>query len=240
MMKKIPVLLTAAVLILALAASLFSCAMFEGGDDGTGDGGLMPSDSQASQDAVYSSLIGLLRTEIERLRSEQNADRDEYSERISALESELAAVKNAAGGTATPTLPSPSGGETTAPTVDETLFTYTIDDGKATLTGYTGDGEAVTVPGKLGGCPVVAIADDCFRGKVRISSVTLPEGLEKIGWFAFFGCTSLKSITVPASVVSIGYDAFTNCPKAVIVCPSGSAAERYAKSYGISCSTAKG
>lgn len=238
MTKKIPVFLTAAVLILAIAAGLFSCAMFENRDGGTGDGDLLPSDSQAPQDAVYSSLIGLLRTEIERLRSEQNADRDEYSERISALESELAAVKNAASGTSPS--PSSSGSETTAPTVDETLFTYTVDDGKATLTGYTGDGEAVTVPGKLGGYPVVAIADDCFRGKVRISSVTLPEGLEKIGWFAFFGCTSLKSVTVPASVVSIGYDAFTNCPKAVIVCPSGSAAERYAKSYGISCSTARG
>lgn len=236
MMKKVFRTMSALCLALTLAVTLFSCAMFEDGGGDTGDGGRFPSDSQSSQDAVYSSLIGLLRSEIERLRSEQNADRDEYSERIAALESELAAVKEAAASAS----PKPSDSGTTRPAPDESCFTYTVDDGKATLTGYTGESESITVPETLGGYPVVALADDCFRAKNRITSVTLPEGLQKIGWFAFFGCTSLKSVKVPGSVVSIGYDAFTNCPKVVISCPSGSAAERYAKSYGISCSTVSG
>ena len=235
MMKKVFRSTVAAFLMLALSTALFSCAMFEN-DAGDGSREPLPDDSQYSQEEDYASLIGLLRTEIERLRTEQNADRNEYSERIAALESELAAVKDSSGSS------SPSSSDSTASPAgtDEKAFTYTIDDGKATLTGYMGESDIVTVPEKLGGCPVVAVADDCFRAKVRLTSVILPEGVEKIGWFAFFGCTSLKNVTVPASVTSIGYDAFTNCPKVIISCASDSAAERYAKSYGITYSAIPG
>ena len=43
-------------------------------------------------------------------------------------------------------------------------FTYTVSDGKATLTGYTGSGGAITVPSTLGGDPTVGIGLSAFRG----------------------------------------------------------------------------
>lgn len=43
-----------------------------------------------------------------------------------------------------------------------------------------------------------------------IHSINLPDGLEYIGSFAF-GSTGLTEITIPATVVEIGYSAFYNC-----------------------------
>ena len=93
----------------------------------------------------------------------------------------------------------------------------------------------LVVPEELDGYTVTEIADSVFAGDTKLSSVSLPSTLEKIGWFAFSGCTSLKSITVPMSVKEIGYDTFAYCTKLTVYCSKGSYAEKYAESYGISC-----
>ena len=45
----------------------------------------------------------------------------------------------------------------------------------------------------------------------QITSVSLPNGLTSIGWYAFVGCTGLTSVTIPNNVTSIGWHAFENC-----------------------------
>ena len=49
--------------------------------------------------------------------------------------------------------------------------------------------------------------------RTAITTVVLPDGLTKIGNFAFYQCNnaSLTSINIPASVTSIGQNAFNNC-----------------------------
>ena len=57
----------------------------------------------------------------------------------------------------------------------------------------------------------------------EITAVVLPDGLTKIGNFAFYQCNnaSLTSINIPASVTSIGQHAFNNCTKlASVTIPS--------------------
>ncbi|MBQ4395661.1 MAG: leucine-rich repeat protein [Paludibacteraceae bacterium] len=57
----------------------------------------------------------------------------------------------------------------------------------------------------------------------EITAVVLPDGLTKIGNFAFYQCNnaSLTSIDIPASVTSIGQGAFNNCTKlASVTIPS--------------------
>ncbi len=55
------------------------------------------------------------------------------------------------------------------------------------------------------------IADDAFAECEGITSITLPESLEKIGDEAFENCVSLESIIIPKEVVTIGNRAFYGC-----------------------------
>jgi hypothetical protein len=91
-------------------------------------------------------------------------------------------------------------------------FTYTVLDGKTTITGYTGAGGDVVLPSTLGGCPVVAIGDSAFIHRTSITSVTLSNGITSIGYNAFRSCNSLTSVTISDSVISIASSAFDSCP----------------------------
>jgi|GEM_PF-425485 len=89
-------------------------------------------------------------------------------------------------------------------------YTYTVADGKATITGYIGPGGAAKIPSTLGGSPVIAIADSAFTSNANITSIIIPEGVTKIGIGAF-AYSSITSITIPDSVTSLGGYAFDHC-----------------------------
>jgi hypothetical protein len=97
------------------------------------------------------------------------------------------------------------------PGVARAQFTFTTNDDQITITGYTGSGGAVVIPGSTNGYPVTIIGEYAFE-EASLSSVTIPASVSSIDDYAFFLCTSLSSITIPASVTSIGYAAFANDP----------------------------
>lgn len=88
---------------------------------------------------------------------------------------------------------------------------YTIINGKATVTGYTGKPKNLDIPSELDGAPVVEIRDNAFYKCTSLQTVSLPESLEKMGHHCFFGCTSLKNINIPDSVSEIGMGCFYGC-----------------------------
>ena len=189
--------------------------------------GCAPKPADTPQDSsltVYAGLVDLLRDELEELRHDQSLAAAEYEARIRELEERIAELT---GGDSTEEKP-----DETEP-VPELPITYTEKDGKITVTGLKGDVEILVIPEKIDGKPVVAIADNAFSGS-SLTGVSVPSGVESIGWFAFFGCVSLTSVSLPGSVTSVGYDAFSNCPKLTIYCPAGSYAEKFAVSYGYS------
>ena len=75
---------------------------------------------------------------------------------------------------------------------------------------------AVTVPATLGGVPVTELEtgffgmSGVFYGCTELTEVRWEEGcaIEKIGGYAFRGCTSLTQITIPPSVTKLGNQAF--------------------------------
>ena len=56
----------------------------------------------------------------------------------------------------------------------------------------------------------------------NVTSFTIPDGTTKIGYGAFFSCSSLTSVTIPNSVTSIGGSAFNSCSSLTSVTISNS------------------
>lgn len=204
-------------ILISLVLTLFltGCGNKRTGEDDSGTTESVPTlesvaVSAAEQKAAYyQEKAAELEKELLELKATLYEERVAYEARIDALE---AAVNADAA---------------------EALFTYTIDGGRATVTGYLGDSAVVVIPSTLGGVPVCAIADHAFENCTELTRVTLGEGIETIGWFAFSGCVGLEGVTLPASLSSIEYGAFLNCPATLVFyCPAGSYAEQYAQSYG--------
>ena len=55
------------------------------------------------------------------------------------------------------------------------------------------------------------LGDYAFYGCSGLTSLTLPSGVTSIGYRAFEGCSGLTSLTIPSSVTSIGRGAFRGC-----------------------------
>ena len=89
-------------------------------------------------------------------------------------------------------------------------FVFSVVGEKNILTGYLGEGGALTLPADYRGEDYV-IGENAFSGNTSITSVEIPSSVTSIGAYAFKGCSSLTSIEIPSSVTSIGDSAFEGC-----------------------------
>lgn len=168
-------------------------------------------DAAEARAEYYQGLVAELQKEIISMRNSYASAKVEYESRIDELEAAL-------------------GVPDAAPPSD---FQYTTKDGKITITSYVGKEKTVSVPAKIGDCPVTHIADTAFENNIHLEKVILPSGLQSIGWFVFRGCIALCEVEIPNSVSKIEYGAFENCNSALtFLCGNGSYAEQYAQSYG--------
>lgn len=129
-------------------------------------------------------------------------------------------------------------------------WTYFLNgSNEATIIGYSGPGGAVDIPSTLDGKPVrqlggagqgeepqagwppifgtfnttvtsviipngvTKIGDYAFIHCIRMTSITIPNSVTHIGLAAFNGCEELLGVTIPDSVTSLGAVAFSSCPK---------------------------
>lgn len=90
-------------------------------------------------------------------------------------------------------------------------FEYTVTNGKATITAYTGVATNLVIPSTLGGYPVTVIDDGAFFDSPNLSSVTISDGIITVGETAFYYCKNLRTVNIGKDVKNIGDGAFYAC-----------------------------
>lgn len=98
-----------------------------------------------------------------------------------------------------------------AETDTSTGLTYTVSNGKATITRFNNSSETLSIPSTLGGYPVVSIGDYAFYNCQSLKNVTIPSGVTSIGNSAFRNCYALTNVTIPSGVTSIEDYTFNFC-----------------------------
>ena len=101
-------------------------------------------------------------------------------------------------------------------TMPANAFFYTIEDGKVTIDGLTGEGfenvDAVpvwSIPAEIEGYPVTCIGHHAIRGWwYDCGNIRITESVTRIEECAFIGMDDLSNIDIPKSVSYIGNDAF--------------------------------
>ena len=92
-------------------------------------------------------------------------------------------------------------------------FQYTVHEGAATVTAYTGSGGDVQMDETLGGVPVTAVVYSAFNANTAITGMVFPSGVSQMEDATFSGCTGLTSFSVAENSVlsEIGGYAFAGC-----------------------------
>lgn len=132
-------------------------------------------------------------------------------------------VTAVAAGTTTITATAADGGGAYAScTVTVLPYSFTVTDGKVTITKYLGSETTVSIPGTIGGNPVVAIGYQAFKSKANLTEVTIPASVTSIGEGAFHMCQKLTTVhfATDSQLISIDLNGFSECPLTSLTLPS--------------------
>ena len=188
-------------------------------------------DDQKEPQNDYVESINALEEKIALMLSEQSK---ENKVEIEKLRAEIVLLK----GNEKEETDKENGTDTEAPQTTEpkgSKFLYEVNEGKATITGYTGNETYIVIPSFIDGYQVESVGENAFNSS-KVTTVVISEGVKSVDWFAFYTCPQLTSVTIPTSVTSIGYSAFEGAaPSFTVYCQQNSYAYEYAKSYGITC-----
>ena len=112
---------------------------------------------------------------------------------------------------------------------DAAEFTFTVNNGTATVTGWQGSGERLVLPDTLGGAPVVEIAAGAFTN-AACREIILPDTLRRIEPGAFTGC-AVESLTLFDNLQTISDYAFEGCTALRTLHINAATAPVYSGSY---------
>ncbi|MBO4876905.1 MAG: leucine-rich repeat protein [Ruminococcus sp.] len=84
------------------------------------------------------------------------------------------------------------------------------------ILGCTDGVSDLVIPSEIDGMPVTAIKRYAFQTS-SVKSVTIPESVKTIGYWAFSGCKTITSVKLPSSLQVIEMHAFDQCPSLTTV-----------------------
>lgn len=105
-------------------------------------------------------------------------------------------------------------------------FDYISNNSTITLTKFMGSGGMVTIPSQINGLPVTSIGSDTFTGCATVTSVVIPESVERIEDgiaggcslpFGAFAYSAIANVTMGNGITQIGDVAFFGCTNLVSV-----------------------
>lgn len=103
-------------------------------------------------------------------------------------------------------------------------WTYEKTDGKAVITGYSGSGGIVSIPGSLDGLTVNALDEFIFVGNDTITGAAVPASVTSISPYAFNYCKNLTALTVDSgnpAYMGDGGVLFSKDKKTIVRHPEG-------------------
>ena len=112
---------------------------------------------------------------------------------------------------------------------DAAEFTFTVNNGTATVTGWQGSGERLVLPDTLGGALVVEIAAGAFTN-AACREIILPDTLRRIEPGAFTGC-AVESLTLFDNLQTVSDYAFEGCTALRTLHINAATAPVYSGSY---------
>ena len=92
-------------------------------------------------------------------------------------------------------------------------YRYKVENGKVTITEYSGDGTEVVIPESIDGMPVVRIHTSAFHNCEKIKTIVFPDSVEKIDLLAFSKCYALEKVTLGQGIREIDFSPFAFCDK---------------------------
>jgi len=92
-------------------------------------------------------------------------------------------------------------------------YTYSVDKGKATITGFNNVFSATTVviPCYINSFPVESIGGNVFKNQKLLRNVVICDGIKSISQEAFYNCNSIETLILPSTLTYIGNGAFAKC-----------------------------
>lgn len=100
---------------------------------------------------------------------------------------------------------------TTAIEQDGLLYDISGDGTYYELCGVKEKRESYTVASEVAGLPVRTVGRSVFFCNDMLVSIVIPEGVEVISDYAFYGCSALTSVSLPSTVREMGFNSFADC-----------------------------
>ena len=93
-------------------------------------------------------------------------------------------------------------------------YQYTLnEEGKATITKYTGTESNITIPKQFGSHEVTMIGSQSFKDNTSLKKIEISNNISTIDWMAFAGCTNLGEVDFaePSKIEVLPFELFVNC-----------------------------